>query len=223
MKRSIKERILLFIIPLLVSTLQRIYGFTLKRIDINKEPFLQLKKENKNYIYSIWHTNVFFSPYLNRNQNVNVMISDSRDGEMIARVVRYFRNRSIRGSTSKNGIRALKTLVKELKAGRPAAITPDGPRGPAFQIQPGIIQSAMMSGAAIVPFHYEATRQWIAEKAWDKHRIPKPFSHLIVRYGDPIFVPASLDADQFDFFMKEVQHAMLENMRMCQEKVNEMK
>jgi len=216
-KLSLRERIELWLIPFLVANLQRLYGLTLKRIDVGGEVIERLRENNASWIYAIWHTNVLLSPYLNRGQNVNVMISSSRDGELIKRVVYRFGNRAIRGSTSRGGMKALKTLIEELKNGHPAAITPDGPRGPAFHLQHGIIIAASRGRAPIIPFHYEATGQWIAEKSWDKHRIPKPFSTIVVRYGEPIYIPENLDDESFDHYVGMVENKLLENMRKCQE------
>lgn len=222
-KLSLGERVQLAFIPLLIALIQRLYGLTLRRIDIGREKVEELRREKKPWIYAIWHTNVLFSPYMNRGQGVNVLISASRDGELIYRVVRHFGNRAIRGSSSRGGIRALKMLVDSLKAGQPAAVTPDGPRGPAFKLQEGIITAAYRSGAPIVPFHYEATRQWVAEKAWDKHRVPKPFSTVVVSYGEPIYLSAGMKGEEFAAAAKDVERRLLENMERCQAKVRELR
>jgi len=212
----LKKRIFAWLIPRLIVLLQRIYGKTLRRIDIGREFVDECRTAHRAWIYAIWHTNVFFSPYLNRGQNVNVMISESRDGDVINHVVHAFGNRAIRGSTSRGGMKALKQLISELKKGNPAAITPDGPLGPAFKLQAGILIAAMRSGAPIIPFHYEATNQWIFEKAWDKHRLPKPFSTLVVSYGKPIVLPGKVDAHGFEELILSVEQALLQNMEFCQ-------
>ena len=218
-KRGLK----VWIIPFIVVNLQRLWGLTWRRIDIGRDSFNEIHKSGKAWIHGIWHTNVLFSPYLNRGMKANVMISDSKDGEMITKVVRKFGNFAIRGSTSKGGMRALKNCVVALKKGQPAAITPDGPRGPAFQVQSGLIMAAMMSGKPIVPFHYEGVRQWIAEKAWDKHRVPKPFTRVVVSYGEPIYVPGKLSEQEFEEQKNRVQKAMEENMQRCQDYIASLK
>ncbi len=218
-KLRFKERFQLWFIPFLITNLQRIYGLTLRRIDVGREHIEKLKEKNEGWIYAIWHTNVLFSPYLNRGQNINVLISASKDGELINRVVYRFGNRAIRGSSSRGGMKALRTLVEELKKGYPAAITPDGPRGPSFKLQNGVIIAASRGRVPIIPFHYEAKRQWIAEKSWDKHRIPKPFTTLVVHYGEPIYVPEKLEGESFTDFALLVEGKLVENMKKCQEYV----
>lgn len=218
-KFHLKDRIRIWFVSLLIVTLQRIYGLTLRRVDVGRKEVEKLRQQNQSWIYAIWHTNVLLSPYLHRGQNVNVMISSSKDGEIINRVVYRFGNKAIRGSSSKGGMKALRALLDELKKGCPAAITPDGPRGPAFKLQNGVVIAASRSGVPIIPFHYEAKRQWIAEKSWDKHRIPKPFTTLVVHYGKPIYVPENLDEAAFKEQVQLIENKLLENMRACQEYV----
>ncbi|TGK33799.1 DUF374 domain-containing protein [Leptospira gomenensis] len=222
-KNSFKRKFLIWLIPFLVVNLQRLIGLTSKRIDIGDESLQRIRREKKPYILSIWHTNVLYSPYLNRNAGAAVLISESKDGDFINEVVHRFGNYSIRGSSSKGGSKALKALFQHLKKNLPAAITPDGPRGPAFVVQPGLIACAQVSQIPIIPFHYECTRQWIAERAWDKHRIPKPFTTFVVSYGEPIYVPRNLDEKSFEDTRLKVENAMLDNRRRCIEKAEELR
>ena len=215
---SLKEKFQLWLVPILVVAIQRFVGITSKRIDIGRENIEGLMKEGNSWIYAIWHTNVLFSPYLNRGQNVAVMISSSRDGEFIARVVERLGNSAVRGSSSRGGISALKEMISLLRKGYPAAFTPDGPRGPAFRLQQGIVIAAQRSGVPIVPFHYECTRQWIAATSWDQHRVPKPFTTFVVSYGTPIYVAKNLGVQEFEEKTKEIENALLENMQRCREK-----
>ncbi|EMY77127.1 PF04028 domain protein [Leptospira weilii serovar Ranarum str. ICFT] len=222
-KQSFKRKFLIWFIPFLVVNLQRLIGFTSRRINLGNESIEKLRKEKKPYILSIWHTNVLYSPYLNRNVGAAVLISESKDGDFINQVVHRFGNYSVRGSSSKGGSKALKALITHLKKNLPAAVTPDGPRGPAFIVQPGLIASAQVSQVPIVPMHYECTRQWIAEKAWDKHRIPKPFTTFVVSYGEPIYIPRTLDDQGFEEVRLTVENAMLENRRRSIDKAEELR
>lgn len=207
----VKRKFLVWFLPLIAVFFQRLIGFTSKFIILNNDNYQKLFNEKKPFIYSIWHTNVLYSPYLHRGKNVAVMISESKDGDFINEVVYRFNNTSIRGSSSRGGSKALKAMIQHLKRGLPAAFTPDGPRGPAFVLQPGIIASAQVTQVPIVPFHYECSRQWILEKAWDKHRIPKPFTTFVICYGEPIYIPRNLNEDEFEICRVQVEKAMLEN------------
>ncbi|MBM9546301.1 lysophospholipid acyltransferase family protein [Leptospira sp. 201903074] len=206
-----KRKILVWLLPLIVVWFQRLIVLTSRFRFLTNEPYEELFKNKKPFIYSIWHTNVLYSPYLHRGKNVAVLISESKDGDYINQVVHRFGNTSIRGSSSKGGSKALKAVIQHLKKGLPAAFTPDGPRGPAFILQPGIIAAAQVTQAPIVPFHYECSRQWILERAWDKHRVPKPFTTFVVSYGEPISVPRDLNEEEFEKMRLKVEVAMLEN------------
>ncbi len=217
-KLSLKEKLLIILVPLLIAAVQRIYGITLRRRDYGRDLPDSLIKEKKPFIYAIWHTNVFFSPYFHRNQGVHVLISASRDGELIHRIVRCFNNFSVRGSSSRGGIGALKAVITVLRKGNPVAITPDGPKGPAFKVQDGVLFAAARTGAPVIPFHYEADRQWIFEKAWDKHRIPKPFSRVVCSYGDPVYITEDLDTPEgTDAARMRLETALLQNMKKAAE------
>ena len=128
-KRSRKEIFLIWLLPMIVTGFLRFIGLLSKRHNINKDHFDELFNNKKPFILGIWHTNVLCSPYLNRNQNTAVLISASRDGNYITNVVHRLGNTSIRGSTSRRSIGALKSIIEYLKKGNSVAITPDGPRG----------------------------------------------------------------------------------------------
>ncbi|MDZ4724919.1 MAG: lysophospholipid acyltransferase family protein [Leptospira sp.] len=206
-----KRKFLVWFLPLIAVTLQRLIGLTSRFYEFGKEPYNQLVKNHSPLILSIWHTNVLYSPYLHRGKNVAVLISESKDGDFINQVVLRFGNTSIRGSSSKGGPKALKAMISHLKKGLSVAFTPDGPRGPALIVQPGLIAAAQLTQAPIIPFHYECTKQWILEKAWDKHRVPKPFTTFVVSYGDPIMIPRNLTENEFESERLRVQNAMMEN------------
>ncbi|TGK21199.1 DUF374 domain-containing protein [Leptospira fluminis] len=222
-KDGLKRKILVWLVPTLVVFLQRIIGLTSSLIEIGKEEFDSLFKSKKPFILSIWHTNVLYSPYLHRGRKVAVLISESKDGDFITGVVHRFGNTSIRGSSSKGGSKALKAMIVHLKKNLPAAFTPDGPRGPALIVQPGLIASAQVSQVPIVPFHYECTRQWILEKSWDKHRVPKPFTTFVVSYGKPIWIPRNLTEEEFESQRLLVQDAMIRNKQIAEKKAEELR
>ncbi|MBL8018804.1 MAG: lysophospholipid acyltransferase family protein [Leptospirales bacterium] len=212
---TFKERLLLVLLPWLVTVIQRFVGITSRRKDLGRENFENLRSAGKSWIFAIWHTNVLYSPYLLRNLNTAVLISASRDGTYIDRVVRKFGNTSIRGSTSRGGGKAFKELILHLRKGLSAAITPDGPRGPAFIVQPGLIGSAQISQVPIIPFHYECTRQKVAKKSWDQHRVPLPFTTFVCSFGPPIHIPRNLSEAEFEDQRLLVQNAMLANRQRC--------
>lgn len=133
-----------------------------------------------------------------------VMISQSRDGELIADVYRRLNFRPVRGSSSRGGRKALAAMVADL-AEHPLAIhIVDGPRGPRGIIKAGLISMAQLSGVPIIPVAISVNRAWVLN-SWDRFLIPKPFSTIVAYFGAPIAVPASLDTDAFETLRREVE------------------
>jgi hypothetical protein len=122
-------------------------------------------------------------------------VSLSADGELISRVCKSFGLETIRGSTSRGGMEALIQLKSALESGVRVSITPDGPRGPSRQVQPGAPYLAQVTGRPIVPVAYGARRAWVF-KGWDYFVVPKPFNRIAMVYGEPIWIKPEDDLDQ---------------------------
>ena len=152
-------------------------------------------------IYAGWHNRLLILGPLYRHlypkRPICVLISASRDGEILTRILALFGIGTARGSTSKKGGGALREVLRHLRDGDDSGITPDGPRGPRYLVKPGIIQVASLSGAPIVPLSY--TLGWKKElRSWDRFQIPLPFSTCRFTWGTPIPIPASLTTEETD-------------------------
>lgn len=180
----------------------------------------ELKHSGKNWIYSLWHNNITLAAVLLKNQNLLAMVSASEDGKMAARVIELFGNRTIYGSSSRGGAKVLLAMIKGIKAGRIGAITPDGPRGPKYVLQSGVISVAQKTSTPLVPIHIEATRQWIFTKSWDNHKFPKPFSIIVISIGPPYFVPEKLEKEEFDSVQEGFQSQMITNAKHTEDTVS---
>lgn len=143
-------------------------------------------------IFAFWHGRILPSTIYFRNRGIVVITSENFDGEWIAGIIERFGYGTSRGSTSRGGARALLQLSRDLAAGRPAAFTVDGPRGPARVSQPGAVWLAKASGHPVVPFHCEAAKFWTL-RSWDRTQVPKPFATVAMSIGEPIYVPRSAD------------------------------
>jgi len=144
-------------------------------------------------ILALWHGRIPSAIFYFRDRGVVAMTSENFDGEWIAGLMRRFGYAAARGSTSRGGPRALIQLRRDMAAGRPAAFTVDGPRGPARQAQPGAVWLAKATGNPVVPFHIEAERFWIAN-SWDRTQVPRPWSRVAIAIGEPLEVAADIDA-----------------------------
>ena len=162
------------------------------------------------FIFSLWHGQLLPLIWHHRGQKVAILVSEHKDGEIIARVASSLGYRLIRGSTSRGGERALLGLAKELRAGAEVAVTPDGPRGPARTYAPGALIAAQRSGAPILPIAAHVDRAWRL-KSWDSFAIPKPFARITVAYGPATTVStatsreAAGEARTFQSLMEETE------------------
>ena len=140
------------------------------------------RANDQRVIFALWHGELLPLLWQHRGENVAIVISEHRDGEIVARIAESLGYSTVRGSSSKGGSRALIGLMREIDAGRDGAITPDGPRGPARVFAPGAAVASQRTGAYIVPIRAAASRAWRL-KSWDRFLIPKPFARVDVSYG----------------------------------------
>jgi lysophospholipid acyltransferase (LPLAT)-like uncharacterized protein len=161
---------------------------------VGGEPLAEARRTGKRVIFALWHGELLPLLWHQRGENVAIVISDHRDGEIIARIAESLGYATVRGSSSKGGSRALIGLMREITAGRDGAITPDGPRGPARVFAPGAAIAAFRTGAFILPIRAQASRSWRL-KSWDRFLIPKPFARVRVSFGPLTAVAAASARD----------------------------
>ncbi len=160
-------------------------------------------------IFALWHNRIFTMPPIwwrtggNLRKSV-VLTSASGDGSILAAALRVFDLGAVRGSSSRRGVAALVGMKKALKEGLDICITPDGPRGPRYSFQPGVIKLAQSSGAPIVPIHLHFKDAW-SLKTWDGLLIPRPFSEVQVTFDELIYIPRTLDDAEFQAQVERVR------------------
>ncbi|MBT3628532.1 MAG: lysophospholipid acyltransferase family protein [Rhodospirillaceae bacterium] len=173
-----------------------------------REPALQLTSKGEPYIAAFWHGRLLMAPTgWDRRAPLSVMISQHRDGEMIARTVHHFGVTTVRGSTTRGGSKALRKMLKTIKSGHNVAITPDGPRGPRMRAQAGIVLLARLSGAPIVPATYAVSRRKLAS-SWDRFVIALPFSRGVYLWGAPIYVDRDADEEALERARLELEDSL---------------
>ena len=160
---------------------------------------------DKPVIFCIWHNRLALSLILYRryvkwrwpHRRMAGMVSASRDGGMLARVLELFDVEPIRGSSSRRGAQALKEATSAVRQNLDLAITPDGPRGPCYELQPGIISVAQITGCTIIPVTYRLS--WKKSlKSWDRFQIPLPFARCDVHLAKAVEVPRRLSAEELE-------------------------
>jgi lysophospholipid acyltransferase (LPLAT)-like uncharacterized protein len=156
---------------------------------VNGEYVRDLRRTGRPFIFALWHGQLLPLLWHHRKEGVLILISEHRDGELVARAAQSLGYGLIRGSSTHGAERALISLVRELKSGHEVAITPDGPRGPAKSFAPGALVAAQRSDSFILPVAASADRAWRL-RSWDRFIIPKPFARVTVAYATPTKVLA---------------------------------
>ena len=170
------------------------------------------KPVKENYIGALWHNRLLIFPFVLRrflrNRRGAALISASRDGDLLADAIKRFGFDVVRGSSSRLGASAILQLTDVLASGRDVVITPDGPRGPAYELGPGIIFLAQKSGAPVVPMNMEYSSCWRL-KSWDRFILPRPFAKIRVIVGQSYHVRSANTPDEFDAERLRLQDAMM--------------
>ena len=155
-------------------------------------------------IMAFWHGRILPATVFFSRRGIVVITSENFDGEWIAGIIERFGYGTARGSTSRGGRRALLQLARDMAAGKPAAFTIDGPRGPARVAQPGAVWLAKATGNPVLPFHIEADRFWTAN-SWDRTQIPKPFATVAIAVGEPLEVSGDADDEGLEAARRELE------------------
>ncbi len=186
-KWSLRQRITLNLIIAAGYGFIRLLGPTL-RVAVSYEEGAQKTLGERPLVASFWHECMIPATYLFRDMGIRVMSSFSYDGEYMGRIIRRFGFVAVKGSSSRNPVRALLGLRRSLEEGWTVAFTLDGPRGPRRKVKPGPAGLARSAGTAMTMFHAAVENAWVI-RSWDRMMIPKPFSRVLVRVGKLIHVP----------------------------------
>jgi lysophospholipid acyltransferase (LPLAT)-like uncharacterized protein len=162
-------------------------------------------------IFTFWHGRIFPATYYWRKRGIVVMTSMNLDGEAIAQCIHRFGYGSARGSSSRGGFRALAQLARDIRSGKDAGFTIDGPRGPRYVAKQGPILLAFKTGAAVFCFHISMKHK-IQLKSWDEFQIPMPFTEAVVLKAPPLWVPQGASEEELRALHNKMQ-ATLDELR----------
>ena len=154
MRKKIQFFLMSKVLPPFLYIFLMLLRLTLRVENINKSPLDDTSSKGSGFIVCFWHARLLMMPFAKKWGPIKVLISRHRDGEFIARVIRFFNVGTIRGSYRKMSVSSLREIIDNLKAGTDIAITPDGPKGPRYTVKSGIIELARLSGKTIVPVTY---------------------------------------------------------------------
>jgi len=170
-------------------------------------PFQERLRTGNAVIGAFWHYAFLFLFYHFRMYRAAVMVSASKDGEYIARLAQLMGSRPVRGSSHRGGVKALREMIELLHQGHNGAIVADGSQGPARQAQPGCILMASRSGQPVFPVAW-AAKHVLIFNSWDRTVVPLPFTTIVVRYGEPLWVEPKISADQVEVYRLELEQRL---------------
>ena len=220
------------VVPVLGARLLRLYVFLSRksnRVEVIKIPVVkEIEVSGKGAIILFWHERLMLAPIMafHTYKHVNMLSSTHRDSDIIVNGIRLPNLSFIRGSAAnpkkpekdKQGAWALYQIIGALRKGDIVSITPDGPRGPARKIQPGVVELAARAGVPIIPFGLSA-KSGKHLKSWDKLFLANPFSRKLIISGAPITIPKEANPDEMDQFRNEVEAALNEVTLLADKKV----
>jgi lysophospholipid acyltransferase (LPLAT)-like uncharacterized protein len=181
------------LVPYLVYSYVTFVGWTTRARVLRADIPAKVHAEGERFIYAFWHQRQVFFTWSHRDAEAAVLVSKSKDGEMIAKTMELSRIAAVRGSSSRGGAAAAREMVEILRSGRDVGITPDGPKGPAREVKEGAVRVAQLAGMPIIPIANALSNKIEIAKAWDRFQVPLPFGRSVVIYGEPVRVAAGDD------------------------------
>lgn len=175
----------------------------------NKKVIDELKRQEQNYVLAFWHGTMLLPWFLHRDDGFAALTSKSKDGDLLAKQLKHWDYKVIRGSSSKGGDVALGVMVDLAKNGYSIAITPDGPRGPEQKFKAGAVITAKKSKVPVVLTGI-GIKSKKKLKSWDHFQIPNPFTNVKVIYSDPVYVDADLSYDETSKIIDECEKKLKE-------------
>jgi lysophospholipid acyltransferase (LPLAT)-like uncharacterized protein len=207
---KLRSPLLIKIAAVLVALLVRLWIGTLKLRYRALGPDVHPNRHGQRgrYLFAFWHEDMLVPAHHYSRREFSILISKHADGELIARACRHLGLTVVRGSTKgRDGVAAIRELVRVAAAGLQLCITPDGPRGPRRVVQPGLIAVAAHTGLPIVVAGFAYSSCWRA-RSWDRFVLPRPFSTVWLVISEPILVPADAGRARLEEYRCRVQEAM---------------
>lgn len=200
-----------------ISFLIRTMAATIRyRLD-DRSGYFDGKSPPPQIIFCFWHNRLALSPIMycrhvrkyEPERRLAALVSASRDGGLLSQVLKDFGLETVRGSSSRRGGQALVEMTSRAEAGYDLAITPDGPRGPRYEVQEGVIATAQLTGLPILPVAYHLNWK-ISAKSWDAFQIPLPFACCTITGGKPMVVPREISDEQREALRKQLEQSLHE-------------
>lgn len=196
LKRILTEALSSKVVTLLLVSIIRLVYATMRISVVGKEILPGFAARGEGYVGAFWHGRILMIPFLYPGKALHILVSSHRDGEIIARILSSFGFQLVRGSSKKRGSDALREMLRLLKSDQDLGIAADGPRGPAEILKPGAAQLGRLSGRAVIPISFSASRS-IRFTSWDRFMFPLPFSRGVFVVGEPLHAEQGEENEAF--------------------------
>ena len=194
--RPLKKRLSRRFLPKLLYLLMRALYATMRVRIVGAEIPRAFHEKGEGVINVFWHGRLLLTQFAYEGKELHVLASPHGDGEIIGKVSKYFGFHLVRGSSNKRGAGALMELVRLARKNCDLVITPDGPRGPAEVVKPGVAQVARITGRPVIPSAFSSSRAK-EFRSWDRFRLPYPFSRAVFVWGEPLYYREGEDMEEF--------------------------
>lgn len=195
----------------LIALISKCFGLTY-RVTVVDNAGVTEKFRKDPVVFVVWHNRIFSSLILWKKTSSHfptvALMSASKDGAILEKAVNFYGAGSVRGSSSRRGVAALIALRKEVRNKKDAYITPDGPRGPKYKLQPGALKLAQSEQVPIIVKQIKLHSFWEISKTWDGLRIPKPFSKIELVFEKPIMLPRNTSDEEFEAHRLRIENLM---------------
>ena len=214
--KKAKQNSLRFVGQMFLANIVTALCKSLKTIKVNDEAIKKLDDENKNYILAFWHGTMLLPWYLHGNPKCAALISKSKDGDLLAKILKHWNYNVVRGSSSKGGDIALAIMIDFAKNDYSVTITPDGPRGPAHKFKAGAVITAKKSKVPLILAGVGYKKKKVLSN-WDKFEVPYFFSKAKIVYSEPIFIEANLSYEETSNIISNCENKLNELQREAQD------
>lgn len=195
----------------LVGMLRCLYGTCRVRAveceSFSSPYFLRSADQPERFLYCIWHDILLMAIFSGRPRHMAGLVSRHQDGGYLADGMEAMGIKTIRGSSKRGGVQALKQCLEAAQEYH-VSITPDGPRGPRHQMKDGIVFMASVSGRRIVPVASACRRYWRIQGSWTDMLVPKPFTQILIKAGEPVSIPPNLTREEITTWVQELERRM---------------
>jgi len=174
----------------------------------------QIQKRGTGFTWVLWHGRMLIPIFARRKCGVIAMVSEHKDGELIARIIHKIGYITARGSSTRGGRKAFVEMVRSLRDGGEGAMLPDGPTGPRHVFKPGTMLMAQRALIPMLHITFGSHPAWTF-RSWDRFTVPKPFSKTILFFGEPIWVDKGLKGVEFEALRKKVEAQMIKEVETC--------